>query len=173
MGRGGYLGGSTIIRAWGGQASRAKTNVGPIDLDAHLKKKPKKQKASKKAKRAKLSAEELAAERKARAVAEDAQGKVVVETRSARQKKSPKGNASVTASAPGKGNGLTIAEQVAKAEKWVRAVEADVARARQKLGKLDRQLAEARKQLDRAKNLPRRSALGQALAKAIEPEPQT
>lgn len=70
---------------------------------------------------------------------------------------------------PANGNGLTIAEQVGKAKKKVRSVEAEIGRTKQQLMKLERQLADARKQLERAENLPRRSALGQALANALDP----
>jgi hypothetical protein len=56
---------------------------------------------------------------------------------------------------------------VAKARKRVQAVEADVQKTRQRLLALERQLEDARRQLERAENLPRRSALGQALAKEL------
>ena len=71
---------------------------------------------------------------------------------------------------PTKGNGLTIPEQVAKARKRVQAVGADVQKTKQRLVALERQLEDARRQLERAENLPRRSPLGQALAKALEPK---
>ena len=77
---------------------------------------------------------------------------------------------SAAPSMPTKGCGLTIPEQVAKASKRVQAAEADVQKTRQRLVALERQLEEARRQLERAENLPRRSPLGQALAKALEPK---
>ncbi|MCH8615901.1 hypothetical protein LZ016_07285 [Sphingomonas sp. SM33] len=160
MGKGGYLGGSTIIRAWGGQPSRAKTRAAPIDLNAHLKK-PKKQ-INKKPKRQKLTAAQKEAERKAREAAKKAQPNVVVEVRGA----NPQNAGREAARRSLKGNGLTIPDQVAKASKTVRTIEADIAKTKLRLVNLERLLVEARKQLERAENSPRRTALGQALADA-------
>jgi len=164
MGKGGYLGGSTIIRAWGGQASRAKTKAAPIDLNAH-RKKPKKQ-INKKPKREKLTAAQRNAERKAREAAKKAQPNVVVEVRNAK----PHNTRKVTVRRSPKCNGLTIPEQVAKASKTVRTIEADIAKTKLRLANLERLLVDARKQLERAENLPRRSAVGQALVKALDPQ---
>lgn len=66
------------------------------------------------------------------------------------------------------GAGLTISEQVARAKKRVDAVKADIAKTRSRLMVLERQLAEAERQLDAAQKLPRRSAAGIAAAKAAE-----
>lgn len=66
------------------------------------------------------------------------------------------------------GAGLTIPEQVARAEKRVDAVKADITKTRSRLAELVRQLAEAERQLDAAQRLPRRSAVGIAKAKAAE-----
>jgi chromosome segregation ATPase len=83
-----------------------------------------------------------------------------------KKRKGPKpGNPA--AAARQKGNGVTIPEQVSRAKKRVRAVEAEVAKTKQQLAKLEQQLAEAKQQLHRAENLPRRSALGQALVEAL------
>lgn len=83
-----------------------------------------------------------------------------------KKRKAPKPAPPAGAAHP-KGNGLTIPEQVARAKKKVRAVEADIATTKQQLAKLERQLGEAKRQLQRAENLPRRSALGQALVEAL------
>lgn len=71
---------------------------------------------------------------------------------------------------PLKGDGLTIPEQVARAKKRVSSVKSDIAKTRQQLARLERQLIYAEKQLENAQNLPRRSSLGQALAKSLGPQ---
>lgn len=89
-----------------------------------------------------------------------------------KKRKGPKAATPGTA-APRKGNGLTIPEQVAKAKKMVRTIEADIVKTKQRLINLERLLVDARNQLQRAENLPRRSALGQALVKAVNPQQQS
>jgi hypothetical protein len=64
--------------------------------------------------------------------------------------------------------GLTIPEQVARAKKRVDAVVADITKTRARLRDLERQLAEAERQLEAAQKLPRRSAAGRAEAKVAE-----
>jgi predicted nucleic acid-binding Zn-ribbon protein len=65
-----------------------------------------------------------------------------------------------------KGNGLTIPEQVERARKRAHSVQMDIAKTQKRLAELQRQLADAERQLKAALSAPRRSALGQALAKA-------
>jgi predicted nucleic acid-binding Zn-ribbon protein len=65
-----------------------------------------------------------------------------------------------------KGNGLTIAEKVARARRKVEAIRAEIAKTRKRLVDLDRELGEAERSLELARSLPRRSALGKALAEA-------
>jgi hypothetical protein len=86
-----------------------------------------------------------------------------------KKRKGPKQPGSADAT-PQKDNGLTIPEQVARAKKRVNSVKADIAKTRQQLARLERQLIYAEKQLENAMNLPRRSASGQALAKALGAE---
>lgn len=147
MGKGGYLGGSTIIRAWGGHASKSKTQVGAINLNAHLDK-PTQPKSVRK--------------RKVKGTQQKA------DVSSAKPQKTTAKAHKPAPAAPRKGNGLTIPEMIGKARKRVEAVEADLAKARRRVAEFDRQLLAAKKQLAEAENLSRRSALGHALAKATE-----
>jgi hypothetical protein len=88
--------------------------------------------------------------------------------RLSKPKKKRKGPPAKSAgAAPAKGNGLTIPEQVTKAKKQVRSIEAEIGRTKHQLANLERQLAQAKQELHRAENLPRRSALGQALVQTL------
>lgn len=93
------------------------------------------------------------------------------DTRPKRKKKGAK----VDISAPKKGSGLTIAEITVKAEQKVRALESDITKTKQRLASLERDLTRARSELDTARNLPRKTALGAALheAEKAKTAPQT
>lgn len=83
--------------------------------------------------------------------------------RTPRSKKVPKGDRFQQSSR--KGNGLTIAEQVARANQRVDRLQADIAKAKQRVLALEGQLVEAKRQLDAAKALPRRSEAGRAASR--------
>lgn len=61
-----------------------------------------------------------------------------------------------------KGNGLTIPEQLQAAERKARRLLPEIAQTERRLADLRRQLANAKDDVERIKNLPRRSALGRA-----------
>lgn len=82
-----------------------------------------------------------------------------VNTKSKRKKKGPKVDFSVSK----KGNGLTIREMVTKAEQRVLTIESDIVKAKQRLRTLERDLVRARLEVETARNLPRKTALGAAL----------
>lgn len=83
------------------------------------------------------------------------------------KKKAKKGSLGVA----NKGNGLTIAEIVAKAAQKVRALENEIAKARKRLTVLESDLARAKVDADATRNLPRKSALGAALHEAGKAKP--
>lgn len=82
-----------------------------------------------------------------------------VPTKPKREKNPQKSSPSL----PRKGNGLTISEMVAKAEQNVRRIEGEIARTKQRLAALERDLIRALSESEIARNLPRKSAIGAAL----------
>ena len=127
MGKGGYIGGSTVIHAGSGWIGRGSVTSQPAE-------KPKRAPATGKANS---------------------------------KKKARKGSLG----APKKGNGLTIAETVAKANQKVHSIESEIGRTKQRLGALERDLTQALKEVEAAQNLPRKTALGVALQEADKSKP--
>lgn len=72
---------------------------------------------------------------------------------------------------PAKGGGLTIPEIIARADRKVKSIEAELARTRKKLSSLERELAMAMEDAAKARNLPRKTALGIALHEAEQTQP--
>src|SRR4051812_28538369 len=133
MGKGSYLGGSTLIRGSGCHSPKAKTKVGAINLNAHLDK-PKLPKNLRK--------------RKIKATKRQVEAVTTQPTpRSAKASKP-------TSGAPRKGNGLTIPQMVERARKRVAAIESDLAKTRTRLSQLERELRVAIRQVDEAQALP-------------------
>lgn len=143
MGKGGYLGGSTIIGprsfGWFGTGSQKKSGSKPKTKKPHGQ---------------------------AHGQATPKQNAAPVTSNKKKRKPAH------PPSPPRKGNGLTIPEQVNRARKKVRAIEAEVTKGKARLLKLERQLQDARKELERVQKQPRRSSVGQALAKALSEQQQ-
>lgn len=78
-------------------------------------------------------------------------------------KKKKKAKPSAPKNLAPKGSGLTIAEIVARAEKKVRSVEGELSRAKSRVAALEQDLAKARAEAEKARDLPRKTALGMAL----------
>lgn len=84
-------------------------------------------------------------------------------TKSRRKKNKSK---QVASRKPSKGNGLTIPEMIARAEKKVRSISSEIANTKKRLAALERDLEKAKAQVDAARNTPRRTALGNAILAA-------
>lgn len=69
-----------------------------------------------------------------------------------------------------KGNGLTIPEQIRAAERKVGRITSEIAQTERKIAELKRQLVDAKSVLEKTRNLPRRTALGDALLEAKRAE---
>ncbi|WP_430445314.1 hypothetical protein [Sphingorhabdus contaminans] len=65
-----------------------------------------------------------------------------------------------------KGNGLTIAEKIRKADQKVLSLESEIGKTRRHLAALERDLTRAKSEAEAARNLPRKTALGAALHEA-------
>jgi hypothetical protein len=83
-----------------------------------------------------------------------------------RKKKAKKGSLGVSS----KGNGLTRADIVAKAAQKVRTIESEIAKTKQRLAALERDLAQATVDVKAAQSLPAKTALGLAHQSAKRPK---
>lgn len=83
-----------------------------------------------------------------------------------REKKKPKQDYPNT-----KGNGLTIPEQIKAAERKAGRLASEIAQTERRLKELRSHLASAKDEIERAKNLPRRTVMGVALQKAEKKKP--
>lgn len=122
MGKGGYIGGSTVIHAGSGWFGK-----GSITSQPGGKKK-----------------------------------RQSVQSKPKRKKKTSKSDTSV----PKKGNGLTLAEIKAKAQKKVRAIESEIAKTKRRLAQLERDHAKALVEAEKTNKMPPKTAIGMALQKA-------
>lgn len=89
-------------------------------------------------------------------------GKKAVFGKSGTRKKVPKSDTSV----PKKGNGLTIAEIMARARRRVLTLEIEIAQTKKLLAKLERSYTQALVDVDKARRMPRKTAAGAALHQA-------
>lgn len=72
-----------------------------------------------------------------------------------------------------KGNGLTIPEMIARAEKRVQAIHKEIANTKRRLAALERDLTRAQSQVEVARNTPRKTAAGAALHEAEKERRET
>lgn len=136
MGGGSYLGGSTIIGPGSGWFSTGRRGKVKQATDVDAH--------ERKRERATIGKKNAKAVRKAK----------------------PKKKEAAAQIEPRKGNGLTIPERISRAAAMVGRIENEVRQAEKRLQKLRGQLLSAKAQLEAARNLPRRSAIGIALQKA-------
>ena len=83
-------------------------------------------------------------------------------TKPKRKKKSGK----KTTSVPKKGNGLTLPEILARARQKVQAIEAEIAKTKKHLAKLERERTKAQADAEKATKLPPKTAMGIAFQNA-------